>query len=462
MPLAGSPLGLGLGSLGSILGGVGQGAVQADVLGQHQRALDLTERAQNLANPDTTALFKALGLDVPGGTGTIPAAITDKVLPLLEARRVLKDQQMAGQQAGAVIGNAAGTDPRLKALSQVLGFNLNPSDRALVQDYLAPKPPVIVPSGATAISQTGTPMFTPPPPQAPGPAPFGYTHDPKFDPTGRPSYGAPKPMNAMEHFNASQDASLPVDVRQRHYDAANYGRVVPWTEGGGVTGAANVATGGNAIPGYPRPGTPPPIGAPPAPMPGQPTLGRGTLTGPPKPPAPEQQDKLASYDTALTNLKTLREMAADPEIQQMLGSLGTNPMGALNRRAEEGVNLPLLGQINMSTLTPKQREFIGLMASTRTAALRSQEGLRPNVQFQNLLAPALSSLSDPGILDKLNALEKFMATNRESLRYEIGAANRSASPPPASATAPNPTPAQTKGAPEQWGRDANGQLKRLQ
>jgi hypothetical protein len=236
-------------------------------------------------------------------------------------------------------------------------------------------------------------------------------------------------MNAMEHFVSSQDASLPPEIRARHLQASNYGKLVPITEGGMAVGGGNIA--GGIAPGSPQlPGV--------APGRQGPTLTPGMAMGPAKAPAPEQQDKLASYDTALTNLRTLQTMARDPEVQQMLGSLGTNPKGVLMRNAEQGFKVPLLGDFNMSTLTPKQREFMGLLAATRTAALRSQEGLRPNAQFQALLAPALSSLSDPGLADKLSALEKFMGTNRESLRYELGAANRLAPQPPPSATGSAP------------------------
>lgn len=204
--------GIALNALGRILQGTGEGAIKADTLGQHQRALDLTERAQNLANPDTSALFKALGLEVPGGVGTVPAAITDKVLPIMEARRVSGEQQTAGRAAGAALG--ATQDPRLKALSGVLGMNLSPADRALIQEYAKPQAPHVVAPGSPGylIGDKYTAL-----PQEPDAGPPEY--DPKTtklsitqDNRGKKSYTTsditPKPERTLEERFAEAEMRL--------------------------------------------------------------------------------------------------------------------------------------------------------------------------------------------------------------------------------------------------------------
>jgi hypothetical protein len=236
MNLAGTPLGLGLGALGSIVGGVGQGAQQADILTQRQRALDIQQRGQELANPDTAPLFKALGIELPSGTGPVPAAVADKLMTTLEARRIQNEQQQAGQQAGQLLRGAATqptmervsdpelakaglpanatvqtgstTDPKLLALSHVLGLRLSPSDMGLVQDYLQPKPPTIVPATAQGIIPLGgnyQPLPRPEgytgntPPQIPLPA--GQQWVPKVDElTGRITWSAQYPPS----FNPGQ------------------------------------------------------------------------------------------------------------------------------------------------------------------------------------------------------------------------------------------------------------------
>lgn len=176
MPLAGSPLGLGLGSLGSILGGIGQGAVQADVLGQHQRALDLTQRSQDLQNEarttDIAPLFQALGLQLPAGGGRVATPIAGELAKIGEARRLQDiEQQRRGQLAQTVNGLAA-TNPRAAEIGPLLESGaITPAD---LMKHLFPQSEFAAAApGSTLYSkQTGLPPAGFTPPEQPGPLAF--------------------------------------------------------------------------------------------------------------------------------------------------------------------------------------------------------------------------------------------------------------------------------------------------
>lgn len=281
-----------------------------------------------------------------------------------------------------------------------------------------------------------------------GDLPFGYRWKSVTDGKGLTSNEA-VPLNAMEHFNAAQRAIRAGDNRtaQMHLDAANYAPGVPWTEGGGVQGRANLALGiqpggGATVAGLRASMGEGDVGASGAPA--GPTVSRGSMQGPQKPADPTTVHDLNQIDTSKAQIANLLEGLKDPEVQAIVGSALQNPRGALAVRGNVGTSV--LGVPVRTALTDKQAQFKGNVDMLRTQVQRAMEGLRPNSMFIEMLKGALPTVDDPNIKTKLGLLQTVMNDKRFIAETAEGNINRKAPPSvinqrPSAAGKPAPAPA---------------------
>ena len=449
MAFGNSPIGYGIQALANVLSGTGQGAEHADALGQRWRALDLTQRAQDLANPDVTTLYKAMGMPVPEGAGgQVPAAIGHDIVKTslaqqqqaqqqqragafadqLEKRQTPVDPSTLGMAAPGATGGFSQADPRAALLAGIIRAqgSVSPADVAHLTDVLGMKAeaPHMVPPGSPGFVQGN--KFTPLP-QEPEPQPPAY--DPQkqkltttVDNRGKKSYSL-SDITESKSVYTRQDIEKQLELerlqpgtlqyQQRYNDLA---RQIPIGAGGAIAGA-----GTGLQPSVQSTGGGPPV-----------------LAQRPAQPAGTDVKDAGDRNNIIQQLEgTANLVRSMPQLQTAMGRGSLALRGTIQSRTP------------FETLSPQEQAYTVTHENLRQMLIQAQMGLGPfrSPEMQAQLQNTIGRYWTPGTAERLDALAQLLRGQQSSIGAAEAQGNRIPvhTPPPAPNAIPNSP--QTKGDP---------------